>query len=78
MTSAELQAALHQRPFNPFTLHASDGMSYGVPSADFIAHKPGTRLCIVLSLRDSGVAWLDLAHMVRLTFDEPLSAEQAG
>ena len=79
MTSAALQKALHQRPFNPFVLHVSETTAYEVPSPDFIAHKPGSRLCVILNLNDSGFAWVDLAQVTKMTFAAPpLPAELTG
>ena len=79
MTSKDLQEALHQRPFNPFTLHIDEMTAYYVPSPDFVAHKPGSRLAVVLRVKDTGFDWVALSHVSKVSFpDEPLEAELPG
>ena len=64
-------ALLHERPFNPFRVHVSDGASYDVshPEAAFISGPT-----LIVSLRTSGFAGppgerhahLSLIHVTRV------------
>jgi hypothetical protein len=78
MTSKELERAHSQRPFNPFTMHLSDGTFYDVPTPEFLAHRPGDRWCFVIEVRGDGHAIIDLAHIVKITFREPALAPDTG
>lgn len=67
MTTEQLQSALHAQPFQPFALRLADGRSLSVPHRDFVAHKPGGRIAIVVSDDESHVA-VDLLLVVSLDF----------
>jgi hypothetical protein len=71
MTPREFEKHHLRRPFNPFTLHLDDGMHYDVPTPEYAAHAPGARHCIVIDMRGSGHAVIDLDHVSRITFPEP-------
>jgi hypothetical protein len=70
MTSEELHKAHSQRPFNPFTMHLSDGSFNDVPTPEFLAYKPGNRYCLVLHVRGPGHTAVALSHVTRITFEE--------
>ena len=47
-----------------------------MPTPEFVAHKPGSRLLFVFHVRDDGNSYVDLEHVVELVTDEaPLPAD---
>jgi hypothetical protein len=69
MKPADFEAHHGRRPFNPFTIHTSDGNFLQVPTPEFVAHKPGDRALMVLHIQGPGYTILDLAHVVRIVCD---------
>jgi hypothetical protein len=75
MSIVEDLERLHtQRPFNPFTIHLSDGAAFYVPFPEFMAHKPGSTRCVVLNMNAGGANNINLANVTRLATEEPAEA----
>lgn len=73
MTIVEELEHLHtQRPFNPFTIHLSDGMHFYVPTPEYLAHKPGSTTCYLLSLKGGGGEHINLKNVTRLAHEAAL------
>lgn len=76
MTPADFEREHRKQPFNPFTIHLSNGRFYPVPTPEFVAHKPGSRLLFVFHVGDDGNSYVDLDHVVEVTTDQsPLPAD---
>lgn len=73
MTTDDLRDLLEERPFRPFTLHMPDGRSLAVPTAQFMALKPGWPLAFVWNLRNGGYSLVNVDQIVRLEY-EPAAA----
>lgn len=74
MTTETLQRAIHATPFRPFALHLADQRTLHVPHPDFIAHKPGGRIAVVI-LPDDTPEYVDLLLVVSLA---PAAPSPAG
>ena len=68
MTTESLQKALHAAPFQSFTLHLADGRTLPVPHRDFVAHRPGGRVAVIMD-DDDGFELVDLLLVVSLKFE---------
>lgn len=75
MTTEALQRAIHAQPFKPFTLHLAEQRTLTVPHPDFIAHRPGGRIAVVLGPDDSA-EYVDLLLVVSLGVGESPVASQ--
>ena len=64
-----IQAAVAERPFRPFTLHVSDGMSYPVPTAQSLALRPGDNVVFIWKPTDGGYSFVEAASVTRLEFE---------
>ncbi|MFI5459978.1 MAG: hypothetical protein ACHRXM_31545 [Isosphaerales bacterium] len=53
MRTENLQEVIRAAPFRPFALCLADGTRVDVPHPDFIAHPPGRRTAVVVSLDES-------------------------
>ena len=69
MTTDDLRAVLDERPFRPFTMHLPDGRHYAVPTAGFMAMKPGSPWVFVWNLHDAGYAFINVNQIVRLEYE---------
>jgi hypothetical protein len=73
MTTETLQRAIHAQPFRPFTLHLADQRTLTIPHPDFIAHRPGGRIAVVIQ-QDDFAEYVDLLLVVSLEFGAPATA----
>lgn len=63
MTTESLQKLIHATPFQAFTLNLADGRTIRIGHRDYIAHRPGGRIAVVLDDND-GAEYLDLLLVV--------------
>jgi hypothetical protein len=66
MTMEDLRDAVHQAPFQPFTIHLSDGHTIYVPHPDFVALSGGGLSAVVTSLTTNGFTVVDVSLITRL------------
>lgn len=74
MTTETLQRAIHAQPFKPFVLNLADQRQVSVPHPDFIAHRAGGRIALVLVLvlgTDDSAEYVDLLLVVSLAYAAP-------
>lgn len=67
MNPNQLEKLRTTRPFEPFTIHMSDGTSYPVPSPEYIMRTKSGRTMAVLADGGDVFAILDMIHVTRLT-----------
>jgi hypothetical protein len=67
MAIEQFRLALHEQPFNPFTIRMADGRAFEVPHPDFVAQSPSGRTVSVFRSDDS-CSLLDLLLMTELEF----------
>ena len=67
MSPIEIRNRMHEKPFEAFTLHMSDGSSYDVPHPDF-AFVRRTRVSVVVEVGMDQVPekWLNLIRCTLL------------
>jgi hypothetical protein len=66
MTMEDLRSAVHKAPFQPFTIHLSDGHALHVPHPDFVALSGGGLSAVVTSLTSNGFTVVDISLITRL------------
>jgi hypothetical protein len=66
MTMDDLRSVVHRAPFEPFTIHLSDGHALHVPHPDFVALAGGGRSAVVTSLTSNGHTVVDISLISRL------------
>jgi hypothetical protein len=62
MTAEQFRAALHVKPFRPFTIRMADGRQFEVVHPDFVAQSQSGRTVIVFQA-DESYSVLDLLLM---------------
>ena len=67
MTSEQFRLALHNQPFEPFTIRMADGRAFEVRHRDFVAQSQSGRVVSVFQPDDSW-SLLDLPLMTELEF----------
>jgi hypothetical protein len=67
MNPDQLEKMRVERPFQPFTIHISDGASYPIPSPEYIMRTRSGRSIAVLSGDGETFAILDMIHVTRIT-----------
>jgi hypothetical protein len=67
MTIEQFRLAIHEQPFQPFTIRMADGRTFEVPHPDFIAQSPSGRVVSVFKTDDT-CSLLDLLLMTELEF----------
>jgi hypothetical protein len=55
------------RPFEPFTIHVSDGVKYSIPSPEYLLRTKSGRSVAVLTEDGETFAVIDMLHVTRLT-----------
>ncbi len=68
MTIEQFQAAWHQRPFRPFTIHMADGRALEVSHPDFVARSETGRTAIIFHRGGENWSVVDLLLMSDLEF----------
>jgi hypothetical protein len=66
MTTEQLDALHHARPFRPFTIHLADGSSHRIVSPEFLWRTEGGRT-IFVNTGGENVAIIDLLLVTKLT-----------
>jgi hypothetical protein len=67
MNPDQLERLRTQRPFEPFTIHVSDGVKYEIPSPEYIIRTKSGRSIAVLTGDGETFAIIDMLHVTRLT-----------
>lgn len=73
MTTNQLYQSIHAAPFQPFAIHMADGRELSAPHPDFIAHRQGGRIAVVLR-DDDTASYLDVLMITGLEIRPPGSA----
>jgi hypothetical protein len=68
MQMDKIRNAMHQQPFQPFSVQTADGQAYYVRHPDFIATSPNGRTITVYD--DSGRDNLDVGLVVGISFQQ--------
>jgi hypothetical protein len=75
MTVEDLKDLRERRPFNPFTIHLSDGRSFDVPTPDYLAPHPGGRMAFVWHVVGRGHSFIAIDAITHVSHaDAPLTA----
>jgi hypothetical protein len=72
MMTNQLSQLIHATPFQPFVIHLADGRELSVPHPDFIAHREGRRVAVVLR-DDDTASYLDVLMITDLETRPPAS-----
>jgi hypothetical protein len=70
MNPDQLEKLRTAKPFEPFTIHVSDGSKYPVPSPEFVMRTKSGRSIAVLSQDGETFAIIDMIHVTKLTTGE--------
>ncbi|HMO24872.1 MAG TPA: hypothetical protein PKB10_01250 [Tepidisphaeraceae bacterium] len=78
MNPDQLEKLRLERPFQPFTMHLSDGTRYPVPSPEYVMHTKSGRSVAVLTGDGETFAIVDMLHVTQLTVGQQteLAAEE--
>jgi hypothetical protein len=73
MNADDIRKLLKRQPFKPFTIHVAELATYQIPHGDWalVDNKGNT---LVIMEPDGGFAWVDVAHVTRITQDSDLAA----
>jgi hypothetical protein len=75
MTYEDLRELHDRRPFNPFTLHVSDGHPYDIVTAEYLAIHPSHTMALVFHATGRGHTFIALDSIARVSHvDAPLGA----
>jgi hypothetical protein len=73
MTIEQLRNVLQARPFQPFTIHLTDGRHFLVPHPEFLARSPSGRTAILYHA-DESFSIIDLLLVTELEIHPTASA----
>ena len=73
MRAENLQELIRATPFQPFAICMADGKRAVVDHPEFIAHRPGGRVAIVVGPDDS-TCYIDVGLVLRLELAPPVPA----
>jgi hypothetical protein len=66
MTMDNLRSLVHKAPFQPFTVHLTDGYELHVPHPDFLALTGGGGTAVVTSMHGDAFTIVDISLITRL------------
>ena len=76
MTIEDLKELHNRRPFNPFTVHLSDGRSFDIPTRDFLSPHQGGRMAFVWHATGGGYSFIAIDAITHVSHaDAPLGVE---
>jgi hypothetical protein len=74
MTVEELREIYERRPWNPCTVHLSDGRSFDLPTPDYMSLHPGGRMAFVWHATGPGYSFVSLDAITHVSHaDAPLA-----
>jgi hypothetical protein len=72
MNADDIRKLLRRQPFKRFTIHVAELASYHIPHSDWaLVDKKGDTLVVMEP--EGGFAWVDVAHVTRLTQDSEIA-----
>ncbi len=78
MTAEDLKFELENRPFNPFTIHVSDGHPFDVPTPQYLSINPAGTKVFVWHAVGPGYTIVSMDSIVRVSpVDSPLETAES-